>query len=467
VDVRALRRVWEWIDDRTGLSELIGPMAKHLVPPGARWWYVFGSATLFAFLVQVATGVGLAAAYVPSAGQAYESLKFITDSSALGHLLRGIHYWGASAMILFVGIHAIRVFLFGSYKFPREVNWLTGVALLALTIGMGFTGQLLRWDQNAIWSVIVGAEQVGRIPLVGSWLARLVIAGRTLGAATLSRFFALHVFVIPAMIFGLLGLHLYLVIRNGISEPPTAGEPVERATYRERYRRMLERVGHPFWPYAAWRDVVFGCLVIAGIVVLAVAVGPPALDKPPDPTLLHADPRPDWYFLWYFAVLALLPHGAEDYVMILGPVMAGLVLFILPLVAGTGERHPRRRPWAMGAVLAIVVMIGTLWVAGQHANWSPDFSAQPLPAEVVAGTTGQALGGAHLFYSKGCLYCHTMSGDGGKRGPNLTTVGDRLTPKQMTIRILNGGYNMPAYGRVLTADEVEELVAFLKTRTSH
>jgi ubiquinol-cytochrome c reductase cytochrome b subunit len=465
--VSVLRRIWHWIDDRTGLGNAIGPLARHPVPPGSKWWYVFGSATLFAFIVQVATGVGLAMAYVPSSGQAYDSLKFITNGTALGHILRGIHFWGASAMILFIGIHMVRVFLFGSYKFPREMNWLTGVALLALTLAMGFTGQLLRWDQNAIWSVVVGAEQAGRLPFVGKWLARLIIAGNTLGGATLSRFFAFHVFMIPALIFGLLGFHLYLVLRNGVSEPPVAGQPVDPGTYREHYQRELERVGHPFWPWAAWRDVVFGALVVAGIVVLAVVIGPPLLDKAPDPTIVAANPHPDWYLLWYFAVLALLPHGAESAVIILGPLAAGTVLVLLPFVFGRGERHPRRRPWAVAIVLMVVMMIGTLWAAGQRAAWSPDFNAQPLSASVIGADSGPVFRGGNLFFRKACVYCHAIAGDGGHRGPDLTAVANRLTPEQMTIRILNGGYNMPAYAGVLTKDQVDDLVAFLQTRKSH
>src|SRR5438270_210304 len=164
---------------------------KHPVPPRTGWKYVFGSATLFAFLIQVFTGIALATAYVSSAGQAYDSLqwithhaflghllrgmKWITHHAFLGHLLRGMHYFGASAMVLLVGIHMIRTFLTGSYKFPRELNWVVGVVLLGLTILMGFTGQLLRWDQNGVWSTIVAAEQAGRVPVIGPWLARFLM----------------------------------------------------------------------------------------------------------------------------------------------------------------------------------------------------------------------------------------------------------------------------------------------------
>ena len=258
-----LHKAWEWFDARTDASKVIGPILKHPVPPRTGWMYVFGSATLIAFLIQVFTGIALATAYVSSAGQAYESLQWITHQAFLGHLLRGMHYFGASAMVLLVGIHMIRTFLTGSYKFPRELNWVVGVVLLGLTILMGFTGQLLRWDQNGVWSTVVAAEQAGRVPVIGHWLARLLMGGQTVGGATLSRFFAYHVFFIPALIFAMVGLHLVLVLQHGISEKPSASRPVDPKTYRAWYEGMLKREGVPFWPDAAWRDVVFGVLVVS------------------------------------------------------------------------------------------------------------------------------------------------------------------------------------------------------------
>ncbi|MCB0084937.1 MAG: cytochrome b N-terminal domain-containing protein, partial [Caldilineaceae bacterium] len=150
---------WNAVDDRLGVTEAVTPILNHLVPPEAGWAYVFGSATLAALIVQVVTGIALATTYVASTDDAYTSLQFISQQAFLGYLIRGMHFWGASAMVSLVGIHAIRTFLFGAYKFPREANWLSGVLLLFLTLAMGFTGQLLRWDQNAVWSVVVGAEQ--------------------------------------------------------------------------------------------------------------------------------------------------------------------------------------------------------------------------------------------------------------------------------------------------------------------
>ena len=451
-----LRKAWRWFDDRSGFSTLVKPIAEHPVPRGSGWSYVFGSAALFAFILQVVTGIALATAYVTSTGQAYDSLQFITHEAPFGYLLRGMHFYGASAMMLMVGLHMIQVFLIGAYKFPREMNWLTGVLLLGVTTALAFTGQLLRWDDNAIWSIFVAASQASRVPVVGGDIARFIIAGNTIGGATLSRFFAFHVFFIPAIIFLAVGIHLTLVLYHGVSEPPEPGRRVEPPTYRAWYHRYLERNGVPFWPDSAWRDVVFGIGMIIVITLLAWFWGPPELGRPPDPSVIDTYPRPDWYFLWVFAALALLPAGIEDYVIVIAPLLIGAMLILLPLIFNRGERSPRRRPWSVAVVIMVVLMIGTLWLAGERAPWSPDFAAQTLSADVVGGGSQQVRQGALLFNRRGCQYCHA--------GPDLTSVGNRLTQIQLVTTILNGRRNMPAYANTLTPEEVNALVAFLQSR---
>jgi ubiquinol-cytochrome c reductase cytochrome b subunit len=443
---------------------MIGKTARHLVPPDAKWWYVFGSATLCAFMVQVVTGIALAFSYIPSASEAYSTLHFISDQAPFGHFLRGLHYYGASAMVLMVGLHMAQVFLAGSYKFPRELNWATGVLLLGFTLVMGFTGQLLRGDQNAVWTVVVAAEQAGRTPFIGQWLAHFILGGDTVGGATFTRFFAIHVFIMPSFIFAFVGLHLWLVLRHGISEPPKAGKPVDPKTYREEYKDLIEKKGKPFWPDSAWRDVVFCVVMIVVIAALALFSGAPQLGKPPDPSITTASPRPDWYLMWYFAVLALMPHGTEKYFMVFGPLLVGIILIVLPFVSNRGERSPRRRPWAVVAVLMTVLMIVTLWLAGAKSPWSPNFDAPPLSPAIVVATNGPVFLGAKLFHDKGCLNCHLIADDGGRRGPDLTSVADRLSANQMILRIANGGVNMPAYAANLTPAQMDALVAFLQSR---
>ncbi len=413
--IKLFKTVWNWLDDRLGISVLLSPM-KHIAPQDSKWWYVFGSATLVAFIVQVASGVALAFSYISSSSQAYETLLFITNNAPFGRFLRGLHYYGASAMVLMIGAHMAQTFLFGAYKFPREMTWTTGILLLTFTLGMGFTGQLLRWDSTAAWSVVVAAEQAGRIPIIGDWVARFILGGNTIGGATLSRFFAIHVFVLPGIMFAFIGLHLWLVLRHGISEPPVAGKPVDPATYRAEYEELLKKSGKPFWPDLAWRDVIVSTLLIIAIAVAAFSVGPPALDKPPDPSILAADPKPDWYLLWYFALLALIPARIEGYVMV------------------------------------------------GYSPWSPNFDAQPLSEKVVGATSGPVFTGARLFHDKGCLNCHLIQGFGGRRGPDLTYIADTLTHDNLVIRIVNGGTNMPAFSASLKPGELDALVAFLETR---
>jgi ubiquinol-cytochrome c reductase cytochrome b subunit len=332
---------------------------------------------------------------------------------------------------------------------------------------MGFTGQLMRWDQNAIWSVNIAARQAARVPWIGERLEHFVYAGDHLGGATLTRFYDLHVFVLPAAILLVVALHLFLVLHNGISEPPKAGNPVDPKTYRAQYQQLLDREGVPFWPDAAWRDALFGSLMIATVVALAFSIGAPELSKPPDPTLLDAYPRPDWDLLWYFAVLALSPHKLENYIIILGPLLIFGSMFALPFFFNRGERSMARRPWALGWVIIITVGVLSLWHEGQVAPWSPHFGAQPLPASDYSGVSSAAQHGAVLFHDKGCEYCHRIEDHGGLRGPDLTNVGNRLTTQQMKIRILTGGTNMPAFAGILKSNQLDDLVAFLESRRTH
>ncbi len=460
---KVFKKIWAWLDDRTGITEALKPLLDHQIPPKKLWSYVFGSGTLFCFMLQVVTGVALSLLYQPSSNNAYQSLEFITNKAPFGNVLRGIHYFGASAMIILVGVHMMRVYITASYKFPREMNWISGVFLLLFTIFMGFTGQLLRWDSNGVWSSVVAAEQLGRIPMVGKYLARLLIGGDTIGGQSLSRFYAYHVFLFPALIFIFIGLHLYLVLRNGISEPPKAGRLVDPKTYRQWYKSYLKEKGVPFWPNAVIGDVLFSAVVIIVIISLAFIFGAPALTGPPNPAMVHTSPDPDWYMVPFFALFALMPHRIESLAMMLGPVLTVVGLLAIPFLSNKGERSPLKRPWSMFGVICVLVFVISLLVLGLKAPWSPEFETKPLTLAVVKITHGDdaVVRGVNLFYVKGCQYCHRMYNYGGKNGPDLTTVGNRLSKDELAIRIVNGGGNMPAYGSILTKKELDDLVVFL------
>ena len=200
------------------------------------------------------------------------------------------------------------------------------------------------------------------------------------------------------------------------------------------------------------------------IALLAYFAGPPALNKPPDPSILNADPRPDWYLLWYFALLALIPPQSEGYVMILAPAVIGILLLAAPLLNNRGERAPSRRPWSIAVVLLSVIMIGSLWIAGANSPWSPNFDPQPLPEKVVGATSGSVFTSAKLFREKGCLNFHLIDGYGGRRGPDLSYIGDQLADSNIVIRIVNGGVNMPAFGNSISPEDLAQITAFLQSR---
>jgi ubiquinol-cytochrome c reductase cytochrome b subunit len=254
------------------------------------------------------------------------------------------------------------------------------------------------------------------------------------------------------------------VLYNGISEPPKAGAPVNPKLYKAQYKELLQKEGVPFWPDAAWRDALFGSLVIAACIALAATIGAPKLVYPADPSVIHADPRPDWYLLWYFAVLALSPHSLESYITFLAPLIIFASMFALPFLFNRGERSMSRRPWAVAWVVIVVIGVLGLWREGAIAPWSPRFQSPPLPNSLPATASADAFHGQVLFHAKGCEYCHTINGLGGIRGPNLSNVANQLSQQQMVWRILNGGRNMPAFGGILAPDEVTQLVAYLQTR---
>src|SRR6202045_2229287 len=237
-----IEQIWQWLQHPLQLAAPSREAAEEPVPRNtASWFYVFGSAALTVFILQLVTGILLALIYVPSAGEAWSSLQALNHQVALGWFIRAMHGWGSNFMVAIVLIHMVQVFLFGAHKYPRELTWVVGVLLLLMTLGMAFSGQVLRFDQDAYWGLGIGASIASRVPVLGPLIVRLMLGGPIIAGATLSRFFAVHVFVIPGLLIGFVCLHLLMVLKLGINEWPMPGRIVRRATYEVEYHKLTEQ----------------------------------------------------------------------------------------------------------------------------------------------------------------------------------------------------------------------------------
>jgi ubiquinol-cytochrome c reductase cytochrome b subunit len=331
---------------------------------------------------------------------------------------------------------------------------------------MFFTGQIMRWDPDAYWGLAVGGSMAGRVPVIGPWVVRTMLGGPVISGDSLSRFFTLHVFVIPGALLLFLALHLWLVLKRGISAPPVAGQPVDPKTYDEEYEKQL-KTGVPFLGDAMLKDAFFSALAVIVVVILAAVLGPKGPTGPPDPTLAGANPRPEWPFLWLFALLSLSPPGAETFLILVFPLLLIAALLLVPFVSNRGERAPSRRPVAVLAVVVTGVTLTALTYQGATSPWSPQMTAwsgDPVPEDMVRDSTPLRLQGALVFQNKDCRNCHALEGSGGRRGPDLTAVGKRLTRDQLIDQVSNGtpgGGNMPAYGKQISPAEMACLTEFL------
>jgi ubiquinol-cytochrome c reductase cytochrome b subunit len=465
--MRLIAQIGEWFDRRLQIAAPIREIAEHPVPKNtASWWYVFGSAALVVFLLQVVTGIMLALIYVPSASEAWNSLQHLNHDIALGWFIRALHGWGSNFMVAIVLVHMVQVFLFGAYKFPRELTWVVGVFLLLMTMGMAFTGQVLRFDQDAYWGLGIGASIASRVPVLGAAIVKLMLGGPIIAGATLSRFFALHVFVIPGMLIAFVGVHLLMVVKLGINEWPMPGRLVKKAIYENEYRELTRKDGAPFVPYAVWKDLFFAAFILLAVAACAAFFGPFGPTGQPDPTIIQTAPKPDYFFLWLYAVLSFLPPSMETPALLIGPVIVIGALLLLPFLSGEGEKSWRRRPIAVLTILLIAVTLATFTHLAGYTPWSPHmnaWSSDPIPARFLQQRTALERQGALVFQAKQCHNCHALGQAGGQRGPALDSVAVQLTPDQLIRQVIQGGGNMPAYGKNLSPAQTTALVAFLHT----
>jgi ubiquinol-cytochrome c reductase cytochrome b subunit len=286
----------------------------------------------------------LALMYVPSAGHAWNSLNVLNHQLTLGWFLRAMHGWGSNFMVAVVLIRMAQVFLFGAYKYPRELTWVLGVFLLLMTLGMAFTGQVLRFDQDAYWGLGIGASIVSRVPFVGNTLVHMMLGGPIIAGATLSRFFAFHVFVIPGMLLTFACLHVWMVLKLGINEWPMPGRVVRRSTYLTEYHELTRKDGRPFVPGAVWKDAFFSAAILAAVAVCAAVFGAYGPGGQPDPTIIQTAPKPDFFFLWLYAVLSYLPPNLETPFLLIAPVLGIAGQVALPFYATEGEKIWHKRP---------------------------------------------------------------------------------------------------------------------------
>ncbi len=439
----------------------------HPVPRNtASWWYVFGSASFVLLLLQIVTGILLAIVYVPSAGEAWNSLQVLNQQLPLGWFLRAMHGWGSNFMVAVVLIHMCQVFLFGAYKFPRELTWILGVFLLLMTLGMAFTGQVMRFDQDAYWGLGIGASIVARVPFIGGPLVDLMLGGPIIAGPTLTRFFALHVFVIPGMMLAFAALHIWMVVGLGINDWPMPGRVVKRSTYIQEYHELTQKDGIPFVPGAVWKDMIFSAAILFAVALCAVFLGPFGPTGFPDPTIIQTVPKPDFFFLWLYTILSFPPGEPGDAVHLdcssrRDTVPAGIAVLCrrrgeeLAPAADRGAVDHRA-----GSRLCGVRTPGNL-----HPLESGDAGLEwrYRSRRYVHGATPLGRQGQIVFQDKQCRNCHMLGGVGGQRGPALDGVATRLTYDQLVRQVLQGGGNMPAYGKNLSPPEVTALVSFLET----
>ncbi len=471
-------RLFLWIERRTGLDKLLHEALDEPIPGGARFAYIFGSGLLFVFISQFITGIFLALYYVPSVDHAHVTVAYITKVVAAGSFLRSLHVYGASAMVIIVLLHLSQTFLFGSYKGRRELLWVSGTVLFTLVMGMAFTGYLLPWDQKAYFATAVGTNVASEIPIVGGLAKQLMRGGSQIGTLTLSRFFVMHVFYIPALIFLFAAIHIYLFRKAGAAGP--IGEsPVKPKQKTE-----------SFYPRQLLMDLGFALFLIIAL-GFAAYFAPAALGPLANPADTHFLPRPEWYYRPLFEWLKI-GHGQAEFARIV--IIPGIVvaLFVgLPFFDRRLERRPWRRPVAVGVFSVIFFALITLGaysyyqdshdkdvsmqIAEQH-RMEVQYMKQPFTPQMVGGSQAKeaakagsapnplAAQGKKIFESHSCYACHGQGAVGTSFAPKLVGIGKKFSEEQMEnlfkhpLPQMNAG-GMPHF--TFTPDQVKALRTYL------
>jgi ubiquinol-cytochrome c reductase cytochrome b subunit len=465
-------RFYDWLDHRTGFRGLMREALYEPIPGGASWFYIFGSGLLFLYLSQVITGVFLALNYAPTANYAHVSVAYIVKKVAAGSFLRSIHAYGASAVVIVLILHLTQTFTFGAYKGRRELLWLAGCVLLLLMLGMAFTGYLLPWDQNSYFATTVGTNIISEVPYIGSSLRTLLRGGQEMGTLTVSRFFAIHVFFLPALISAFVAIHVYLFRKAGAAGPVHA-DPITPKLPTE-----------SFYPRQVFMDLVFTFVIIVVLGVLSYfkpfPLGPVA--NPADTTYL---PRPEWYYRPIFQELKYFPGSLEVVGSLIIPGIVIALLFATPFIDRDPLRSPKHRPLALATFIAILLGYAGLGVSSFYQDsHTPAVAAQlnrqqhdiaqymkaPFkPVVIGSAVTAPSANpevdkGKSVFEAKGCNSCHGSGGAGTPIAPALTGIGSKFPPDQLANRIRHPTPKMSAAGMPsfpIPDNQMKELVAYL------
>lgn len=450
---------WE---TRTAWRRLKERLLLEPLPGGARWAAAFGSLLLFSFLVQVFTGVLLSMNYSPSVESAWPSVHHITTQVRFGSLIRSLHHWGSSAMVILLLVHLVQVFVWGAYKKPRELTWMVGVLLLVLTLGLAFTGYLLPWDQKAYWATKVGLGIVSTTPGVGESVKTALQGGPQMGNLTLTRFFSIHVFVLPGLLIALVVVHLYLFRVHGVTPPWWESEA------------QLNAEQQPFWPDQAFKDAVFALAFLMVLMVWAYC-WPAPLEAKADPSQPY-EARPEWYFMFLFYLLQFFKGPYEVVGTVVLPATFLSLLFFWPLLDRTPARDPRRRPIAVGLLTlgtAGLLGLSVFAIATDVRMREPQAVLEKTPVLSPAGPL-QQIDVAGLFNSH-CVACHGVDGKGDKVRPGMPHIPDFTslswqlgqTDIHLVQEILEGKPpQMPAYGDKLRSEEITALAIYVRAFVS-
>ena len=361
-----LKALGNWFDNRTGYKKLVHEALEEPIPGGARWRYVFGSALTITFLVQLVTGVLLMTSYSPSSGTAWGSVWYISHKMTLGWFIRGLHHFGSQAMVVLLVLHMVQVLLAGAYRAPREVNWWFGLLLMAVTLAFSLTGYLLPWDQKGFWATQVATNIASGAPGVGPAIQKVVVGGESYGNQTLTRFYGLHVGVLPGLLVLFLVAHIALFRKHGVTAPPKA-------------------VGsEPFWPRQMFYDSLAGAVVLGVLAFMAWWDHGAPLDAPADRASLDYPARPEWYFLSLFQLLKRFPGKYEFIGTQVVPGTLALILFLLPLL---DKVFPRKFAHFLACMFVFLVIGGgaslTVDAMRQDAN-NPVFQKSREEADATA-----------------------------------------------------------------------------------